>query len=114
MASYRVEDAMIGLTIAMLAATVQDAPARCKAVALRIERTSRIAITKLETHYASEPQAAQDAAFLRRVGQVRAAQSLAKAIRARYPGPTVRDPNVDALAWDDAVAEGEACRDRKD
>ena len=106
---------MIGLTIAMLTAPLaQDGAARCRSVALRLERTSRIAVAKLETYYASEPQAAQDAAFLRRVGQVRAAQALARAIRARYPGNPVRDAEVDALAWDDVVAQGEACRDRKE
>ncbi|MCW3849389.1 hypothetical protein OF829_19285 [Sphingomonas sp. LB-2] len=106
---------MIGLTIAILmAAPPQDVAGRCRSIALRIERTSRIAVTKLETHYASEPQAARDAAFLRRVGQVRTAQVLARAIRARYPGNAARNATVDAMAWNDVVAAGEACRDRRD
>lgn len=104
---------MIGVAIAMLMVPPEEA-ARCRAVALRLERTSRIATTKLETYYASEPQAAQDAAFLLRVRQVRAAQALAKAIRARYPGAAVRDPEVDAMPWADVVAEGEACRNRSE
>ncbi|WP_277314296.1 hypothetical protein [Sphingomonas sp. AOB5] len=88
-----------------------DVPARCRAVALRIERTSNIAVSKLEGYYASEPQAVQDAAFLRRVRELRAAQALAKAIRRAYPGQAYRDAQVDALPWATVIAEGEACRD---
>jgi hypothetical protein len=107
---------MIGLTIAMLLAPVaqdgpMDAPARCRSIALRIERTANIAVSKLESHYAGEPQAVQDAVFLRRVREVRAAQALAKAIRSRYPGQAYRNPSVDTLRWAAVIAEGEACRD---
>lgn len=105
---------MIGLTIAMLLApAVQDTdvPARCRAVALRIERTANIAVSKLESHYAGEPQAVYDAAFLRRVRELRAAQAIAKGIRKRYPGQAYRDAQVDALPWATVTAEGEACRD---
>lgn len=103
---------MIGLTIAMLLAPVaQDVPTRCRSVALRIERTANIAVSKLESHSASEPQAVYDAAFLRRVRELRAAQAIAKGIRKRYPGQAYSDREVDALPWATVISEGEACRD---
>jgi hypothetical protein len=107
---------MIGLTIAMLLAPLaqqaeMDIPARCRAVALRLERTGKVAAHKLDAQYAGLPKPVQDAVFARHVREVRAAQALVKVIRVRYPGPAVRDPQVDALPWADAVAEGRACRD---
>jgi hypothetical protein len=109
---------MIGLTIAMLlvplpqeAAPKIDVPARCRAVALRLERTSRIDAYRRDARYAGLPRAVRDAEFARRIRDVRAADALVKVIRVRYPGSALRDAEVDALAWEAAFAEGKACRD---
>jgi hypothetical protein len=103
---------MIGLTIAMLLAQEApvDAPARCRSVALRLEG-ARLQPGRLDARNAGLPRSVRDAAFARSVREIRAARELAKVIRVRYPGAAVRDPQVEALAWETVMAEGRACRD---
>jgi hypothetical protein len=105
---------MIGLTIAMLMVAQEapiDVPARCRAVAVRLERTGRLAPARVQARYAGAPAPVQQAMFARHIREVRAAQALVKTIRVRYPGSNLGDPEVDRLSWDEAFAEGESCRD---
>jgi hypothetical protein len=103
---------MIGLTIAMLmvAQEAPDFPARCRAVAVRLEGES-IGPDRLRALHAGLPGEVYRAAFARRVREVRAAREHAKFIRVRYPGAFLRDPEVDALSWERVMAEAKACRD---
>jgi hypothetical protein len=102
---------MIGLTIAMLLAAQEaplDIPARCRAVAVRLEGEN-LGRERFRAQHAGLPAAVQQATFAQRIRQIRAGRDYARMIRIRYPGAFPRDPKVDALAWEAALAEGKAC-----
>lgn len=102
---------MIGLVIAMTLAAQEaplDVPARCRAVAVRLEGEN-VGRERFRAQHAGLPPAVRQATFAQRIREVRAGREYARMIRIRYPGPFPRDPAVDALAWEAALAEGKAC-----
>jgi hypothetical protein len=101
---------MIGLTMAAML-LAQDLGPRCQAIALRIERTTRVASDRIAGTYAAHPD---DAEVLARIRQIRASQAIAKGIRNRYPGPAARIAEIERMDWNAVIAEGRRCLGEED